>query len=261
MAKSGIEFKRIFKTLVAAAVFLLVLFLVVKFGLDIVTRHNRTVTVPDFTNMTLKEAEQAASKGHVGVKVTDSVFIYRLGAGLVFRQNPPAGSVVKRGRSIFLTINSVEPKTVIMPNLVGCSFLEAKAELENRGLQLGRLIYQQDIATNQVLQQRSGGKPVNPGKPIISGSTIDLVLGLGRNESTTRVPDVVGMKYVAAVDALHDKYLNSGKLVFDNKAEVRTYADTMNAIVYKQDPERSSKRLGTQVTLYLTHNPEKVPQK
>ena len=248
-------------TLIKVAAFLLVLFLVVKFGLDIITRHNRTVTVPDFTNMTIQEAERAASKGHVGVKVTDSVFIYRLGAGLVYRQNPTAGSVVKRGRSVFLTINSVEPKTVIMPNLVGCSFLEAKAELENRGLVLGRLIYQQDIATNQVLQQRSGGKAVNPGKAIISGSTIDLVLGLGRSESTTRVPDVVGMKYVAALDALHDKYLNSGKLLFDNKAEVRTYADTMNAIVYKQDPTRSTKKLGTQVNLYLTHDPAKVPEK
>ena len=134
-----IKLNWIARNLIAAAALLLVLFLVVKFGLDIVTRHNRTVEVPDFTNLTVEEAETVASRGHVGVKVMDSVFIYRLGAGVVYRQNPQAGSIVKRGRKVFLTINSVEPKKVSMPNLVGYSILEAKAELDNRGLVLGRL--------------------------------------------------------------------------------------------------------------------------
>ena len=205
----------ILKNVLLAAAILLGLFLIAKVGLDIVTRHNRTVEVPDFTNLTVEEAGKVASKGHVGLKVTDSVFIYRLGAGVVYRQNPQAGSIVKRGRKVFLTINSVEPKKVSMPNLVGYSILEAKAELDNRGLVLGRLTYKPDIATNRVLQQRSRGRLVSPGDPIISGSTIDLTLGLGRSESTTRVPVVVGMKYIAAIDALHDRYLNVGKAVFD----------------------------------------------
>jgi len=251
----------ILKIILQAAALLLVLFLLVKFGLDIITRHNRTVEVPDFTNMTFDEASKLAEEGHVGVKVMDSVFIYRLDAGVVYRQNPTAGSIVKRGRKVFLTINSIEPKTVVMPNLVGCSFLEAKAELANRGLVLGTLVYKQDIATNQVLAQRSGGRVISPGKPIVSGSTIDLTLGLSRSESTTRVPDVVGLKYVAALDALHDRYLNRGRVIFDSESHARTYVDTMNAYVYKQDPAKSSRRLGTQVNLYLTLDPEKVPEK
>ena len=80
----------------------LVLFLLVKFGLDIITRHNMTVEVPDLTNVSVEEAESIAAKGHVGVKGTDSVFIYRLPAGVVYRQNPQAGAIVKRGRKIFL---------------------------------------------------------------------------------------------------------------------------------------------------------------
>ncbi|MBO4434791.1 MAG: PASTA domain-containing protein [Bacteroidales bacterium] len=249
----------ILKNVLLAAAILLGLFLIAKVGLDIVTRHNRTVEVPDFTNLTVEEAGKVASKGHVGLKVTDSVFIYRLGAGVVYRQNPQAGSIVKRGRKVFLTINSVEPKKVSMPNLVGYSILEAKAELDNRGLVLGRLTYKPDIATNRVLQQRSRGRLVSPGDPIISGSTIDLTLGLGRSESTTRVPVVVGMKYIAAIDALHDRYLNVGKAVFDSG--IHTYVDSVNAVVYKQDPEKSVKKLGTEVKLYLTLDPEKVPKK
>jgi len=255
----GILNNWIVKNVLLAAALLLALFLIAKFGLDIVTRHNRTVEVPDLTNMTVEEAKSLASRSHVGVKVTDSVFIYRLGAGVVYRQNPTAGAIVKRGRNIFLTINSVEPKKVAMPNLVGYSILEAKAELDNRGLVLGKLVYTPDIATNRVLQQRYKGRVVRPGEDIISGSTIDLTIGLGRSESTTRVPYVVGQKYVAAVDALHDRYLNAGKLIFDS--EVHTYLDSVNAIVYKQDPGISVKKLGTSVNLYLTLDPEKVPKK
>jgi len=255
----GILSNWIVKNVLLAAALLLALFLIAKFGLDIVTRHNSTVQVPDLTNMSVEEASALASQAHVGVKVTDSVFIYRLGAGVVFRQNPPAGAIVKKGRNIFLTINSVQPRKVSMPNLVGYSILEAKAELSNRGLVLGKLVYTPDIATNRVLQQRYKGNPVRPGESIISGSTIDLTIGLGRSESTTRVPNVVGQKYVAAVDALHDKYLNAGRLYFD--PGVHTYRDSVNAVVYKQDPGVSVKRLGTAVNLYLTLDPEKVPKK
>lgn len=255
----GFKLNWIVKNLLLAVALLVLLFLMVKFGLDLITRHNSTVEAPDLTNLTVEEAKQVASKGHVGIKVTDSVFIYRLGAGVVYRQNPEPGSVVKKGRKIFLTINSVEPKKIAMPNLVGYSILEAKAELDNRGLVLGRLTYKPDIATNRVLQQRSKGRNVAPGESIISGSTIDLTLGMGRWETTTRVPTVVGLKYVAAIDALHDRYLNVGKVVFDSG--VHTYVDSMTAVVYKQDPSAVMKKLGTDVTLYLTLDPDKVPKK
>lgn len=249
----------IVKNLLIAAGILLILFIFTKYGLDIITRHNRTVEVPDLTNVSVEEAQKIASDSHVGVKVTDSVFIYRLGAGVVYRQYPQAGSIVKRGRKVFLTINSVEPKKVAMPNLVGYSILEAKAELDNRGLVLGLLTYKSDIATNRVLQQRSRGRVVAPGEAIISGSTIDLTLGLGRSESTTRVPNVVGLKYVVAIDALHDRYLNVGKTFFDSG--ITTYVDSINAVVYKQEPSKATKKLGSEVNLYLTLDPEKVPGK
>ena len=49
--------------------------------------------------------------------------------GAVFSQNPKPGSEVKKGRKVSLTINSVLPKKVTMPSLVGFSMRQAKAEL------------------------------------------------------------------------------------------------------------------------------------
>jgi beta-lactam-binding protein with PASTA domain len=249
----------IVKNLLMAVAFFLGLLLAVSLLLNIVTRHNKTVLTPDFTNMTVAEAEAAAERGHVQVKVVDSVFVRRLGAGVVFRQTPKAGAEVKKGRSIFLTINSIVPKKTAMPNLVGYSFLEAMAELSNHGLNLERISYTSDMATNNVLRQLYRGREIKPGAQIVSGSDIELVLGLSRENSKTTVPKVIGMKYIRAVDAIHERYLNVGRVHFD--PEIRTYRDSVNAFVYKQDAAGSAKTLGSSVNLHLTLDESKLPQK
>ena len=255
--KKGLFSNWMVRNLLGAVLLLIGLLVVASLVLGLITRHNRTVTVPDFTNMTVSEARAVARAGHVGVKVTDSVFVRRLGAGVVYRQAPKAGATVKKGRSIFLTINSIIPKKVVMPNLVGYSLNEARSELTNRGLALGRLNYTQDIATNNVIRQSVRGRTVRPGDMVISGSEVDLTLGLSGDESPTAVPRVIGMKYIPAVDALHDRYLNVGRVRFD--AGVKTYTDSVNAFVYRQDGLGTSKTYGSAVNIYLTLDPEKIP--
>ena len=255
--KKGILGNWIVRNLLLAALLVAGLLLLAQVGLSLVTRHNRTVTVPDFTNMTVAEARHVARDGHVGVKVTDSVFVRRLGAGVVYRQQPKAGSTVKKGRSIFLTINSIVPRKVVMPNLIGYSLNEARAELNNRGLSLGKLNYTQDIATNQVLRQTVRGRNVRAGDLVVSGSDVDLTLGLSTEEGPTKVPRVIGQKYISAVDALHDHYLNVGRVRFDSG--IRTYADSINAVVYQQDGLDQTRAYGSAINLYLTLDSAKVP--
>ena len=116
-----------------------------------------------------------------------------------------------------------------------------------------------DIATNTVLGQYCEGKEVKAGDLVVSGSAIDLKVGVNREEDQTLVPRVIGMKYVSAVDALHDRFLNTGRVRFDQG--IRTYADSVNAIVYKQEAEGEEKPLGSTVNIYLTLDPQKVPAK
>ncbi len=249
----------VLKNLIGAVVFVVALLILASVGLRVITRHGKTVTAPDFTNLSIQEAENLAAQGQVSVKVVDSVFVRRLPGGVVYRQQPKAGSTVKKGRSIFLTINSVVPRKVVMPNLYGYSITEARTELKNRGLSLGNLRYVRDIATNTVLGQFCEGKSVKAGDLVVSGSAIDLKVGVNKDDDATLVPHVIGMKYVPAVDALHDHYLNTGRIRFD--ADVRTYADSVNAIVYKQEAEGEEMPLGSTVNIYLTLDPQKVPAK
>lgn len=247
----------ILKNLVAAAIYLVVLLGITTVGLNLITNHGKTVKAPDFTNLTVPEARKIASQGNVQVKVVDSVFVRRLAGGVVYRQQPKAGSTVKKGRSIFLTINSIVPRKVVMPNLYGYSVTEARAELQNRGLNLGKLSYVKDIATNTVLAQSCEGREAKAGALVVSGSSIDLKVGVSSEDNSTTVPRLIGMKYVRAVDALHDRYLNTGRVRFDEN--IRTYADSMNAVVYKQDALGEKRSLGTAVNIYLTLDQGKLP--
>ena len=216
----------IVKNLLGAVVFVLALVLVASFVLGRITRHGQVVKTPDFSNLTVPQARELATHSHVNVKVVDSVFVRRLAGGVVYRQQPKAGSTVKKGRSIFLTINSVVPRKVVMPNLFGYSVTEARSELRNRGLNLGRLNYVKDIATNNVLGQSCEGLEVKAGDLVVSGSVIDLMVGVGSQDNQTAIPKITGMKYVNATDALHERFLNVGKVTFD--ADIKTYADSMN---------------------------------
>ena len=249
----------ILKNLLLGAAFVLVLGVLATLSLNVITHHGKTVTTPDFSNLTVPQARELASKNQVHVKVVDSVFVRRLSGGVVYRQQPKAGTTVKKGRSIFLTINSVVPRKVVMPNLFGYSVTEARSELRNRGLNLGRLNYVKDMATNNVLEQRCEGKEAKAGDLVVSGSVIDLTVGVGEQDNHTVVPKLVGMKYFNAIDAVHEKFLNVGKVTFD--PDIRSYADTMNAVVYKQDPAGTDRTLGANVGFSLTLDPAKLPAK
>jgi len=247
------------KNILGIFIALLALIISSSIFLKVITHHGNKIEVPDFTNMTMSEAKYNAGINNIKVIVIDSVYVRRMKKGAVYSQNPKPGSTVKKGRRIRLTINSITPKKIIMPNLVGVSMRQAHAELLSRGLNLGQLIYVNDIATNNVIRQLYNKKEIKPGMYINSGSNIDLVVGLNNFDNTTNVPDVIGMKYMRAVSAVHDYSLNVSRLVFDSS--VRNYADSLDAVVYKQGPVASEIPviMGSDVSLYLTVDAAKIP--
>ena len=84
-------------------------------------------------------------------------------------------------------------------------------------------------------------------------------MGLNPDDNQTSVPDVLGLKYISAMDALHNSSLNLRNLKFDNT--VKDYDDSLNAVVYRQSPASSDNTLimGSEVSLFLTLDTNKVP--
>lgn len=241
--------KQVYLVTGALIVFLFISFTLLKF----VTRHNQELNVPSFAGMSLSQAAALAEQENLRLEVTDSVYISRMAPGAVFKQNPEADSKVKKNRRILLTINAKTPKKVKMPSLVGFSLRQAQSELGASQLKVGKLIYVNDIATNNVIAQLLNGIPVAPGKQIPSGSEIDLKLGINEGEGETYIPELQGIPYQLVKEYLIDNSLNLGRAIFDNT--VKNYADSLEAMVYKQTPPTSqyvTVPMGTSVTIYLT---------
>lgn len=239
------------KNILGALLFFLLLAVAAALLLNVITKHNREIEVPDFSSLTVAEARRAAANAGIRAEVSDSIFVRRMERGAVYSQIPKAGSMVKRDRRILLTVNAMSAKKVGMPNLVGYSMRQAKAELLSKGLFLGKLIYVDDMATNNVLRQLFHNREIRAGCQIETGSEIDLVVGLSEDDNQTFIPDVKGMKYLRAVDAIQDNSLNIRQIQFDRS--VKSYSDSLNAVVYKQTPGGSKAPIlmGSDVSLYL----------
>lgn len=243
-----------------AIILIFALVLLLRIALSIFTQHNREIDVPDFSGMVIEDAEHLADKSHVRLDVTDSVFVTRLGLGTVFSQNPAPGSKVKKGRRILITINATQPKTVEMPSLVGLSLRAAKQRIVASGLTVGHLDYVYDMATNNVLAQSVNGRRVEPGRKLKLDTPIDLTLGRNSSDGVTYIPYVVGMTFPMACEELIDNSLNRGTIIYDDS--VKTYADSLQAVVYSQSPVYSGDNnaflLGTPVSLWLTVDQSKL---
>ena len=248
--KKGFFRHWIVRNLLAAAIICVVLIVGAMVFLNVATQHNRELAVPDFRGMTVQEAQVAAESAGIRVEVIDSVYSQR-NRGKIKSHTPSAGTLVKNGRRVLLTVNAVNARKVTVPNLVGYSLRQAIPELDMRGLELGRLIYRNDIATNNVLQQLYRGRPVAPGTEVEAESVIDLVVGLNPSDYETMIPSVIGKDEKAARKALHDSYLNVKRSVFDK--DVTTWEDSLSAVVYRQNPAPSEYTvgMGTDVTIYL----------
>lgn len=235
-------------------------YIIITLSLRGITRHGKEFNVPDFYGMSVAEANEAASGMSLRLVVSDSVYIRGMERGTITRQNPEPGSKVKKNRRILLVINSVSPRQSIMPSLTGFSMRQARTELSANGLNIGKLIYVEDIATNNVLAQKYKGRDIAPGTSLDSGSYIDLVVGLNPSDSTTFVPNVIGYRYRMAIELLHDNSLNILNSKFDNT--VSDYSDSLEAYVYGQYPPASdsvSVRKGSSVTLYLSKDVSRIP--
>jgi len=228
--------------------------------LRIYTHHGQAITVPDMTGLTEEEVEDVILSRNLRSQVIDSVFSSEMPRGTVIKQNPGPGSRVKKNRRIFLTMNAVNPEMVTMPRLVGLSIRQARLALENAGLQLGEIEYRPDYAINNVLQQKYRDSVIFEGTEIGKGSVIDLVLGMGLSDETTRVPDLVGLPLGIAREMIADHYLNIRAITYD---QVLVNADdSANAFIWRQYPEYDQLRrlnLGMEVDIWLTTDSTLLP--
>lgn len=246
------------RNLILAVSGILVLVAVIALALNIFTRHNRYKQVPDFVGTKLEEVERQARKENLQIEVIDSIYAPVYDGGVVLEQTPGAGSEVKSGRRIFVTITSHQQKMVGVPYVTGFSLRQAKNMIEMAGLEIAELKYVSNIATNNILAMLNGRDTIrrNSNLELEIGSGITLIVGRAEDAKPVEVPKVVGLSLSEAKSRLWERGLNVGKVTMDDGINLINQKD---ARVYNQLPSFGRMvRLGDKVGFSLTLDDKKT---
>ena len=166
-----------FHILVAVGV-LIIIWVAALYVLDSYTRHGSEVVMPDFTGANLNDLlrKEDISNDYIFV-VSDYLYDNRKPPGLVLKQDPHVGEMVKKGRKVYVTVSSDKPPKVIMPQLQDVSLRQAEIMLKAIGLHVGPVILKPSPYENAVLEQFYKGRIIKPGTEISMGDTVTLVVG------------------------------------------------------------------------------------
>ena len=191
--------------------------------------------VPDLIDMQPAAAADMLSMRSLRVKVEDQrkySDIYM--EGRILGQDPAAGSRIKRGRIVSVTL-SAGFRQVLVPNLVGMSLREATLVAEQKGFKVRRRLtsYSDEVQESLVIAQSP-----QPSTPIIT-EFIDVLESRGSRPKLVMLPRLVGRPLLPVLDALRDQGLrvivmrqgSTQDISGGDRFELRHYQ------IYRQSPE------------------------
>lgn len=164
------------------AVVVVVVFGVLKW-MDAYTRHGETVVVPDVTGMTMEEATKAFQKNGLVCVISDTRYVKDKAAGIVLDLKPGVGEKVKEGRTVYLTVNTLDVPLRAVPDVADNSSLrQAQAKLLNAGFQLSEIQLMHG-EKDWVYGVKYDGRQLEVGEMVPLGATLTLMVGNGAGDS------------------------------------------------------------------------------
>lgn len=151
------------------------------------TKHGRSCKVPGVENMSYTEAVSLLHSRGLKVDIRDSIYKDDVKPGFVIEQFPKANSIVKPGRKIFLYINAVHPKEVILDDdnhpaeyaLRGSSYRSTVARLEELGFKHMRVVRVLGT-TDRVVKIIANGRPVRKMQKVPVNAVLTIEVADGR---------------------------------------------------------------------------------
>ncbi len=205
---------------------------------DIVVAQSITVTMPNVTGLTIKDAYATLAAHDLVVGELNEERVDDIDAGTVIKQSIAEGEEVARGTSIDLTVTRTEK--IDTPRLIGMKLARAKKVLAETGLVLGR-IETQTAAPDQdglILSQNPEADT-----PVPAETAVDIVVGsVGRGT----VPNVRGRNLTQASKLLEEYGFSVGKITRQARPGAANIVLSQTPAPHAQAP------LGTAVDLVLS---------
>lgn len=173
--------KTFFKHLaIAIGILIIFVFVLLKF-LDFKTNHGEEIAVPDLSKMQVNIAKEKLEALGLELILLDTVdFRNDMPPYSIVEQDPKATNTVKSGRKIYVKVNAGEYDDVTLPTLKGKTYRQVSTNIKSLGLKEGKITYKPHLAKDEVLLVTQNGKTVKAGDKVKKNSTLDFVLGDGK---------------------------------------------------------------------------------
>jgi len=198
------------------------------------------ISVPDFRGLSEAEVKELCDLKKLRYVVRDTAYEKDIPKQAMVDQQPAAQSMVKKGRTIYLTINSSTPPMVKLKEsvMVDMPARQATKYLENEGFVVDPdWEYVPNITRDWVLEIKYKDEVVEWGTALPKGSELVLVVGNGNaSGKELRGPDWIGHLYsdVKYLYALH------GKIKGDVDTSALDGTPIESSIVYKVFPDTNT---------------------
>lgn len=243
--------KRFFKNLLAAFLLITGVPVVLYLYLGWYTGHGDRRSVPDVRGLSLGDAEQTLEGEELSLLVVDSIYTEEAVPGMVFEQNPPPFTEVKRDRVVYLTVYRSTPPSEQLKVAEGTNERVAEIVLQNRGIKFEKQYEEHAYLSGMVVRVLHRGKELEPTSLIRRGDHVTLVIGMRSNEKI-EMPEVRGLSFDSARVVLLDSRLAIGAALYDK--DVLNAEDSTACKVYRQIPSTEENKpvlVGTAVDLFL----------
>ncbi|MDR2086019.1 MAG: PASTA domain-containing protein [Dysgonamonadaceae bacterium] len=190
-----------FKKHILLANVLLALFIVIALvyilllWLDTYTNHGKAVDVPDVKGLQVEDAASFFQTNDLYYTVIDSQFVKNALPGAILETIPPVGTPVKKGRTIYLTINSFSAKLLTVPDVIDMSQRQALSMLKSLGFESVREKVVPGAFRELVVGLEIRGKTLTAGDKIPADTPLTLLISSGtekfisEEENETEIPE------------------------------------------------------------------------
>lgn len=149
------------------------------------TLYNQSIQIPDLQNRSITEAKVLLEERELQYVIRDSVFTDSVSHNHIITQDPSAGAFAKKGRKVYLTVNSAPAPTTYIPPILFGSVKNALSQLSIVKISVRNIYYKNDIAKNAVLgviykRKQIPNDSLQIGYLIPKGEAIDLLVGTGK---------------------------------------------------------------------------------
>ncbi len=212
----------------------------------VVSSGEEASLLPSFSGETEEAAIEKIEALGLTAGTTNYEYSSSVEAGIVISQTPDANTEITEGMTVTLTV-SRGAQLVSVPSVVNETEESARTKLTSYGLTVGTVTtaYSDTVSEGKVISQS-----ISSGKQVESGTSVDLVISLGKKTEYVTVPKLTGNSLSYAQSALANLGLSC--------TYTEEYSDSVEVgYVISQSPSSGeSVEQGSTVSIVISKGPD-----